>query len=138
MNDKIFHEGEVMEVNKGIVKVRIIQRSACAECHAKAACNLSDTKEKIIEIANTYPDLIIGEQVEIEGSVSLGLQAVVYAFVIPLILIFLSLFLLINKLNEGIVAIISMGILIIYYGILYHYRGQLSKKFVFTLKKMER
>ena len=136
MDDRITHEGQVLEIRNDIIKVSIIQNSACAECHAKAACNLSDTKEKIIEVPNAYVSLKTGDKVQVEASVSLGYKAVIYAFLIPVILILLSLFIVLHiQSDETIAGLLALAVLVVYYFILYLFRDKIRKKFVFTLVK---
>lgn len=136
MDNKITHSGKILYIDKALIKVLIIQNSACMDCHAKAACNISETKEKVIEIPNIYPFLKVGEEVNVESSLSLGLQAVVYAFIIPLLLLFIHAILWVGKWSDASVAFTCVALLAIYYGIIYCLRDKLKKKFIFTLKKI--
>ncbi|GAO30252.1 hypothetical protein JCM15548_12511 [Geofilum rubicundum JCM 15548] len=64
---KIEHQGIVDEVTDKGIKVKIISLSACASCHAKGACSVSDMEEKEVNVApsgNFQP----GDQVMVVGS----------------------------------------------------------------------
>ena len=87
MKDTIQHNGKVEQITDDIVYVRIIQQSACSGCHAKNMCGASESKEKIIEIPDRSGNYTINENVLICGKSSLGLQAVLLAFVIPVLLV---------------------------------------------------
>ena len=136
MKEKISHEGIIFKVDNGKAWVTIVQKSACADCHAKSMCQISEQKEKNIEIAGVDDSFNAGDKVSVIGATSLGLWAVFYAFVIPLVLIVLTLIFSLSYFqSESIAALFSMGILIVYFLILYIFQDKLKKKFVFTIKK---
>lgn len=136
MAEKIEHEGFISSIKDGVICVNIIQTSACSECHAKSLCNLSEKKEKVIEIPYFKKNFNVGEKVTVSGSASIGLIAVLFSFVIPLILlvVVLSLFIAVIG-DEALSAIFAIVSLFIYYLLLYLFRGQFSKKLVFSLEK---
>lgn len=134
MKDSIKHIGEVVSISDQIIAVSIIQNSACADCHAKTACSISDSKEKIIEIPNRYPSVEKGQKVVIEGKTTMGMKAVLYAFVLPLILLFLVLILtLYIKGDEGLAALLAITSLGIYCFVLFLLRDTFKKKFIFEI-----
>jgi len=133
---KIEHAGVISKIEDNCIYVSIMQSAACADCHAKTMCSLSEAKEKIIEIPYISGNYKVGEEVIVTGASSLGLMAVFYAFVIPLILIVSVLLLVIRLFESEILAVVlTIVSLIIYYAILYSLRGKMKKKFVFTLTK---
>ncbi|MDH8702291.1 positive regulator of sigma E activity [Dysgonomonadaceae bacterium PH5-43] len=135
MSNTITHSGKVKEINTDYIKISIQQSTACAECHAKSACNVSDTKEKEIDVPNIYPSIKTGDNVTVMISTSLGLKAVMYSFAIPLFLVFGSLILSVSFINnEYVSAIIALLVLAVYYFTLWLSRNLFKKKFVFTLK----
>jgi len=133
---KIEHEGVISKIDNDCIYVSIMQVAACAECHAKTLCSLSESKEKIIEIPFYDGGFKVGERVIVTGSASVGLMAVFYAFVIPLILIVLVLACVINFIDsETLAVVLAIVSLTVYYGILYLCRDRMKKNFVFTLTK---
>ena len=48
--DDIYHSGIISEINKEKILVSIISHSACASCKVKGMCNVSEMKEKIVEV----------------------------------------------------------------------------------------
>ena len=136
MVKKIEYPGVISQVNDNIVQVKIVQKTACADCHAKSMCNLSDMKEKILEIQDNGYNFKPGDEVFVVGATSLGLKAVMLAFLFPL-LIMVTILLLGTRLSDS--EIIGAGVailsLVIYYIVLYCRRDKLKKKFVFTLNK---
>ncbi len=131
------HTGYIEEVRSNQAKVRIISESACASCHAKGACTASDMKEKSIDVS-TYgaTNLVVGQQVIIQGQKSLGLKASLIAYIYPFLLVFITLFLTFSiTQSEGISGIASLAILLPYFLVVKFYTPKLEKTFVFTIKK---
>ncbi len=134
MSGQIEHEGVISRLDKGKAWVSIVQSSACADCHAQSMCRLSGQKEKIIEIPNIDTSFHEGDKVIVVGSASLGLLAVLYAFVVPLIWVVAVLVVSLSYFHSEILAVfISIAVLVVYYLILYLYRDKLKKKFVFKI-----
>lgn len=113
-----------------------MQLSACSACEAKSLCHSAESKEKMIEVhAADAADFEVGQEVMLVGTLSQGLKAVVYAYVIPLILMLVVLFLsLLRGMDEALAALLAIGVLIPYYLIIYLMRHHLTRKFSFTLK----
>ena len=133
---KIEHKGVISRVDDKYIYVSILQASACADCHAKTMCSLSEAKEKIIEIPYVSGSYKIGEEVSVEGTTTMGLKAVLYAFIIPLVLMLGILFVVLQSGGSEVEAILSAILsLIVYYIILYVLRDRMKKEFVFSITK---
>ena len=93
MADIIKHQGIVENINGSHVMVRIVQTSACAACSAKGHCASADTKEKMIDvISNDASSYQPGDRVIVFGELSMGMMAVLLAFIIPFCVLIISLF----------------------------------------------
>ncbi len=135
MDKLISHEGDVVAVNGDTVFVRIIQHSACAECHAQGVCSASDQTEKVIEVNDKLHSFSPGDRVLLEGNLTLGLNAVLLAFVIPFLLVICALIIAsILTRNDIISGLSSVLILLPYYYLLYMKRDKLKRKFAFRIK----
>ena len=137
MKNRIEHSGQVESVSEDKVRVRILQASACSACEAKALCHSSESKEKIIECRTNGQDYAVGEQVMVYGSMAMGRNAVMLAFVVPLIVIIVWLFCAIGILhiNELLAIGIMVVLLAVYYLALHLMNGVLSKQFEFWIEK---
>ena len=135
-NNTIKHLGIVENIQGSHLSVRIVQTSACAACSAKGHCSSADSKDKIIDIIDTAASSYqVGEKVMVVGETSMGMMAVVLAFIIPFILLIFSLFLFMALMeNELYSALLSLAILIPYYFILWLNKTRLKQKFSFTIK----
>ena len=135
-NNTIKHLGIVENIQGSHLSVRIVQTSACAACSAKGHCSSADSKDKIIDIIDTAASSYrVGEKVMVIGETSMGMMAVVLAFIIPFVLLIFSLFLFMALMeNELYSALLSLAILIPYYFILWLTKTRLKQKFSFTIK----
>ena len=135
-NNTIKHLGIVENIQGSHLSVRIVQTSACAACSAKGHCSSADSKDKIIDIIDTAASSYqVGEKVMVVGETSMGMMAVVLAFIIPFVLLIFSLFLFTALMeNELYSALLSLAILIPYYFILWLNKTRLKQKFSFTIK----
>ena len=116
-NNTIKHLGIVENIQGSHLSVRIVQTSACAACSAKGHCSSADSKDKIIDIIDTAASSYqVGEKVMVVGETSMGMMAVLLAFVFPFVLLIFSLFLLMALVeNELYAALLSLAVLIPYY-----------------------
>lgn len=135
MNDTVSHEGIITSINEDEVQVKILSRSGCVSCNIKSACNMSEMQEKIITIpAPKDKNLSIGQEVKISIGIGQANKAVVFAYIIPLIILVSMIFVLnALKLEEGINALISIGSLIPYYLILFLFRNKIKRKFEYEI-----
>ena len=135
--DDIHHSGIISEINNEKILVSIISHSACSSCKVKGMCNVSEMKEKIVEV-NHQPGINfkIGEEVTVLMKKSLGSQAVLLAYLLPFLIMFIVLIVLVNLTeNEGISALISIAMLVPYFYVIYLLRDRFKKKFVFVIQK---
>jgi sigma-E factor negative regulatory protein RseC len=138
MKSRIEHSGIVESVSDDKVRVRILQASACSACEAKALCHSSDSKEKIIVCRRNGQDYTAGEQVMVYGSMAMGRNAVILAFVVPLVVIVVWLFCAVGifHINELLAIGIMVILLAVYYLMLHLMNGVLSKQFEFWIEKI--
>ncbi|MDR3061918.1 MAG: SoxR reducing system RseC family protein [Dysgonamonadaceae bacterium] len=137
MSSKIEYPGVILQINEHGMRVKILQETACAGCHAQSMCNLSDVKEKILEIPDHKGNFRVGEEVLVTGSALLGLKAVMLAFFLPMLIMLVLLFAGIRLFESEITgAGMAVSALIIYYLVLFFLKNKLKRKFVFNLNKI--
>ena len=133
-----------MDCKTGIVKaitghgieVEFVRNAACKECHAKGACNAIDEKHMLITSTHYPHDLSVGDQVEVHYSERQGLVATLWAFVLPLAMLLLLLPILLHySVGEALSALICLGVLVVYYLLLYMMRPHFSRKFSFHITR---
>lgn len=136
-NRTVTHDGVVVEANDQKVKVRIIAKSACAECHAKGVCTAADMEEKIIDAISPVDNrLYKGDIVRVVMEERLGWLAVFYGFFLPLLLM-VTVLMVTGALggSEAKSALLGLGSLAPYYLLLYVFREKVEKDFIFKAEK---
>ena len=137
MTDIIKHRGRVEKVEGSHVVVRIVQTSACSACSIKGHCNASESKEKLIDVFEVNASYQIGEEVVLLGTTSMGMQAVLLAFGVPLVILIVALGITMH-LTDGDALVSSLvGLLSIvpYYFAIHFNKDKLKKTFSFTIEK---
>lgn len=138
MTNTIQHRGIVKNINGASIEVLIVQSTACSSCSAKGHCSSSESKEKIIEVIERNHSYEIGDSVMLEGETSMGLKAVLLAFVLPFVWMVFCLFVLMSFLNNELyAAMLSLVSLVPYYLILWFLKDQIKHKFTFKLKPIK-
>ena len=135
-NNTVTHTGIIKSVHNGRAIVSIIAQSACASCHIKGACTMSDVKEKIIEVdLNEGQNYSNGEEVVIEMQQSLGSWAVLFGYFFPFLLVIATLIIFTSfGLDQGLSGLLAILTLAPYYLIMYLFRAILRKKFTYRLQ----
>lgn len=137
MSENISHIGIIEKIEGSTVHVKIVQQSACSECHAQSMCCASESKDKIIDIQDSSGIFQVGEKVMIYGQSSMGMLAVLLAFVIPILIVVTAIALGTSReWDETVTGLSGLLLLVPYYYILYLLHNKLKKRFVFTLKKL--
>ena len=140
MNGKteIKHRGRVCAITPEGVYVEILNKSMCAACHARSLCTLGDEQIKTILIK--YCDRLqysVGEEVEVIMRQTLGLKAVLFSYINPLIILMILLLSLrgigIGELMSAFFAILAVAL---YFLVLYLCRNKIAKSFIFTIAKI--
>lgn len=136
MSQLIEHTGVVDRIDGKYVRVQILQQAACTECHAKSACTASDSKVKYIDVETIPSQFQIGDTVILYGQSSMGHLAVLLAFVIPFLLILLTLIIL-NAfvVNESLSGTLALAMLVPYFLLLSFLKPKLKKKLKFHIRK---
>ncbi|WP_430812293.1 MULTISPECIES: SoxR reducing system RseC family protein [unclassified Carboxylicivirga] len=133
--DYIEHEGVVEAVSSQLIKVRIVNESACASCHAKGSCTAADLQDKLIDIYEVKGNFTVGQKVILMGRKSLAPKAVLLAYIYPIILMLLTLsgtYFTTN--NELLAGGLALFILLPYYAVIYLLKDKLTRTFSFTIK----
>ena len=101
--------------------------------------NVYHTKEKMIDvISNDASSYQPGDRVVVFGELSMGMMAVLLAFIIPFCVLIISLFIFMAIWNDELLsAICSLALLIPYYYILWLNKTRMGKKFSFSIKPID-
>ncbi len=134
--ETIDHVGVVRKVDDFTVEVVIKATSACNYCSAKKSCGITDSAEKALTVARPPFDIAVGDYVNVEATTKQGLYAVIIAYVIPAVLIIIT---VVSGnyagMKENRAAILAILILIPYFLIIYLLRNKIGNGFKLTITK---
>lgn len=133
----ICHKGKIVEITPEYTTVEIVSESACASCHAKGLCGVSESKTKAVQLPTRgWDNFRTGDEVELILKSSMGHKAVWLAYVIPLILL---LTVLLGLLALGVGDLVStaaaFGVIAVWYFALWLCREKLKTEYIFNIKK---
>jgi len=134
--EAIKHSGVIKEIDDHQYYVSIVAQSACVACSAKSVCNVSEMKDEIVEVPRQKTEsFAIGDKVDILMEKSLGTKAVILGYILPFLIVLITLIVSLNLIDsEGLAGLMSIGILVPYYLILYVNRERLKTTFKFRIR----
>ena len=133
--NEITHPGRIVEITPDFTTVEITVSSACASCHAKGLCGMSEEEDKVIMVpTDPYTLRAVGDEVTVKTKMTMGLKAVWISYVIPLailMILILSLSAVFEK--EYMTGLVSIAGVALYYFGIWLFRDRLSNEFVFYI-----
>ena len=135
VEEDIRHSGRILEITASTIVVEIIAEQACGSCSAASLCGMSEVKKKLIEIPATL-GYEVGEEVWVILKRSMGMKAVWLSYVLPLVLLMAAILILSALgLSELLCGLGSIGVIALYYLLLFLFRNNLKKEYTFYIKK---
>lgn len=137
---KIEHEGKIVSMDAQSIEVEIVNKSACATCHAKGVCGASEEQVRIIVIPQTLATATagyqVGDTVKLVLSATMGLKAVILAYGLPLLVLLAAILVLsaigLKQLYVGLLALAAVAL---YYIIFAIFKDKIDKEFVFSIEQ---
>ena len=135
--EEIEHKGTVALVGQNFVRVDIIVNEACGSCAARKSCAMGSSEKR--EITIFTPDAAqysVGEEVEVQAKRTIGVMAVLLCYVVPLSVLLGAL--VVSELcgiADGISALVALGAMALYFGVLAMLRTHISRKVTFQIIK---
>lgn len=137
MSETISHPGIVNKITEGGVEVIILAESACGTCSSASSCPASEMKEKMVLVKDAKVEVVAGEHVRVVMHASLGHLAVAVAYLIPLVVMMAVLFVTHGLgYSDGISALSSIVVTLIYFAGVWLFRNKLGKTFRFSIEKL--
>ena len=137
MSKVIEHKGVIEEITDKGIKVKFISKTQCVSCQLNQTCAAADIKEKEVEIpvSNLSHAVGIGEEVNIQLSETVGLKALFLGYILPFLLVVLTLIISYNVLqNEGYAGLIALAVLVPYYFVIYLLKNTLKRSLTMSIK----
>jgi len=129
----------VREITPTSILVEIGAIGACSSCEVKGSCVVGGEEYKIIEVEKRgFVQFEIGERVSVKMRDTLGYKALWIAYLIPLLLLILSISILYKiGAQELYIALITIGVLSLYFFGLTIFRNNFKREFAFEIEKLD-
>ena len=137
---QIVHEGKIVSIDNASIGVEIVNKSACASCHAKGVCGAAEEQVRIIDIPQTLSTATagyqVGDTVKLVLSATMGMKAVILAYGLPLVILLAAILIFSAlKIEQLYVGLFSLAAVAVYYIIFAIFRDKLDKEFVFSIEQ---
>ena len=128
---RIRHKGIIDSISGCKASVRIVRASACSSCEAKSTCRGHGVKDFIVNVTDeVLVGMSAGDAVTVEIPCSAGRHAVFVGFVVPLLLVVVSMSVIALLGGGDVPAVLAaIGVLAMYYCGLYVARQRLDRHF---------
>ena len=138
MRSKITYKGVVECIENDLVRVRILQSSACAACKVAGHCAASESKGKIIDVstpdASSYK---AGDNVVVSVSEGSAHMALLVGFGLPFVVMMFALFLAMWITSDEIVsALVGLGARMAYYILVWLRRHRIGNGVTVSVEKL--
>ena len=128
MSGQIDHIGLISAVDQNKIFVRLVDDPACHTCSMASLCHYNDEDRSLIEIDKNNNKFHVGEEVMVRLKDSSGLLATFFAYLLPFILVVVTLGLFVYLgYSEAVAAIASLIVLVPYYLLVSMFRKKLRQ-----------
>ena len=136
MGEHISHPGVVVGINDKDLDIEILSSSMCGSCGIKSACGMSEMQEKRVTVPKPADkEFIVGQPVKIIMNTSQGNKAALFAYFIPAFLLVAIIVILSNlSIKEWIAALVGIGVIAVYYLVLYFFKEKLKSEFKYEIQ----
>lgn len=132
--DNITHAGIVTECSEDRALIRLTVDSECHSCTIKNICGIDQRDKSLIEVPSD--DLSIGDAVRLTVTSSFGFTALLWAYMIPFILVILALFSgFYLGFSEAISGLFSLAILVPYFIALHFAKEHIKNQLRYQVSK---
>lgn len=138
MDKPIEHNGRVVFVDGDRIDVEMTVEVACASCKSAKACGMGESKNKIVSLVTAMASQYMeGDEVMVSIEKKMGMKAATYAYITPLFVMLVVLFVMFESGSSDTVAGLSaLASIVVYYIILYFFRHRIEKDIIFKLRKI--
>ena len=139
--EQITHKATVRQLTQDGVEVVLEDPPGCDACNARSSCGLNPENQGeeaakslfIPVLENVYQP---GEQVEVSISPALGLKAVLWGYILTLILLMTVLLISLNFLGELMAGLTALAVVALFYIALFFNKENMQKTFAIDIKKL--
>lgn len=137
-NSEVSHEAIVQSVDGIDVTVKMTVSSACAACHAKGLCGVSESEEKLLVAKNfSAAQFATGEKVRVELRQTLAVKAVIICYLLPLVVLLVAFFLMYLVCSiEWLNVLAALSATALYFFFVWLFHEKIEKNVTFIVSKI--
>lgn len=137
-NNEVSHEAIVQSVDGIDVTVKMTVSSACAACHAKGLCGVSESEEKLVVAKNfSAAQFATGEKVRVELRQTLAVKAVIICYLLPLVVLLVAFFLMYLVCSiEWLNVLAALSATALYFFFVWLFHEKIEKNVTFIVSKI--
>ncbi|MBQ2398466.1 MAG: SoxR reducing system RseC family protein [Muribaculaceae bacterium] len=136
--EQIIHLGKVLSVDSSVGSIEILLEDGgdCGSCPAAKLCNHGPKSEnKVVVMSDDTFE--VGEKVRVVGTEMMHRKAIVLALVCPCLLLIATMVMVyLLTLDESVAALSGLGLMLVFFIVLYVCRNRIAREFVFRVEKL--
>lgn len=136
--EQIVHLGKVLSVDSSVGSIEILLEDGgdCGSCPAAKLCNHGPKSEnKVVVMSDDTFE--VGEKVRVVGTEMMHRKAIVLALVCPCLLLIATMVMVyLLTLDESVAALSGLGLMLVFFIVLYMCRNRIAREFVFRVEKL--
>ena len=136
--EQIMHLGKVLSVDSSVGSVEILLEDGghCGSCPAAKSCNHGPKSEnKVVVMSDDAFE--VGEKVRVVGTEMMHRKAIVLALLCPCLLLIATMVMVyLLTLDESVAALSGLGLMLVFFIVLYVCRNRIAREFVFRVEKL--
>lgn len=121
--------GIVKRIEGDRIVVGIERAEACGTCGARSVCGMHGSEVHEVEVAQPEQSVRVGDRVTLSIPDREGFRALLVAYMLPFVLVMVALGVLISLgAQEWLAGVVSIGLVGVYYAVLYWFRSRWTSK----------
>ena len=131
------HEARIVAVypDERRVEAEMVVSSACGNCKAKAVCGSGESQMRLVSAYTDHPEIYKeGDEVTIAIEQIMGYKAIVFSYIVPLVVMLLALVLTHSRWGDLVAGVSALGACALYFVVLAFFRKHLEKVIVFSVR----
>ena len=136
--EQIIHLGRVLSVDSSVGSIEILLEDGgdCGSCPAAKLCNHgSKSENKVVVMSDDTFE--VGEKVRVVGTEMMHRKAIVLVLVCPCLLLIATMVMVyLLTLDESVAALSGLGLMLVFFIVLYLCRNRIAREFVFRVEKL--
>jgi len=132
---EVEHKGIISAVKNDSLQVSLLTVSGCSTCAVKSSCGVAGAEAKMVDVP-FQEGYQVGQEVHVRFKQAQGFKALFFGYLLPFLLVFVTLIAAISSgMEEGSAGLLSLGVLLPYYGSLYYLKDKIKEGFHYQLRK---